>query len=274
MIKKLEYVLKKIIKVFFKEGFYGIYSICLDQLILFRKKKNIKIIIKNSQNLIINGIYKSTYLTNQSNWSQSDLGTKLLGLYEEEVQKKILEIKKKYFLRNFVNFGSSDGFHILGLLKNKIFEKALAFEINPIGRKIIEHNAKINNLNNKIRIFGKADFQIVKKYLKPEELKKTLFLIDIEGAEYDLFSNDNLEVFKSSFFVIEDHPFTTTDKQKKNEFYKKINSKFFLEHISSGSRNPFKFKFLDYLNDNEKWLLISESRPEKMRWIILYPKKI
>ena len=174
-------------------------------------------------------------------------------------------------MRNFVNFGASDGYHVLGLLKNKIFNNALAFEINPISRKALEENVKSNYLVSKVKIFNEANFEIVQKNLNDEELKKTLFLIDIEGEEYNLFKKINLEKFKSSFFIIEDHSFMIKNEYKK-KFFTLINSKYVVKKITTSSRNPFKFDFLKKLGDDERWLLASEGRTESMSWLVLYPK--
>jgi hypothetical protein len=37
-------------------------------------------------------------------------------------------------------------------------------------------------------------------------------------------------------------------------------------------RNPFKFKILNNFNDDDKWLLMGERRPQSMSWLILEPK--
>ena len=48
---------------------------------------------------------------------------------------------------------------------------------------------KLNKIENKVKIFGEANFKEVKKNLNIPELKKTLFLVDIEGDEFNLFNN-------------------------------------------------------------------------------------
>jgi hypothetical protein len=44
--------------------------------------------------------------------------------------------------------------------------------------------------------------------------------------------------------------------------------------LNDGSRNPNLLKKLENLNDDEKWLLMSENRPSRMNWIILIPKSV
>ena len=47
---------------------------------------------------------------------------------------------------------------------------------------------------------------------------------------------------------------------------------FNVNYLENGSRNPHKFKILDFLNDDEKYLIMSENRPCTMNWLILSPK--
>ena len=43
--------------------------------------------------------------------------------------------------------------------------------------------------------------------------------------------------------------------------------------IKDNAKNPFNYKILDPFTDDEKYLMMSEGRPETMQWLILYPKK-
>ncbi len=38
-------------------------------------------------------------------------------------------------------------------------------------------------------------------------------------------------------------------------------------------KNPFGFRILDKFSDDEKYLMMSEGRPQTMRWLVLQPKK-
>ena len=43
----------------------------------------------------MSGNYKGTYLINKSHWSKFDFASKLLGLYEQQIQNFIVEMQKK-----------------------------------------------------------------------------------------------------------------------------------------------------------------------------------
>ena len=109
--------------------------------------------------------------------------------------------------------------------------------------------------------------------LKDINPRKVFFLVDIEGKEYDLFNNDFCKKFSKSTFIIEEHPFNINSKKKINNFIKNLKKYYNLEILKDVSKNPFNFDILNKYNDDEKYLMMSEGRPESMRWLILRPKK-
>jgi len=263
-----------------KHGIDGLIYVVLKNLklnskfisIIEKKKYYLeKKIIKITNKTILSGIYKSTRLTCESHWGGFDTSSKLLGFYEKQVQEKILELKNKFHLEYFINFGASDGYHALGLLKNNIFKYAYVFEINDKSRTIINDNSKINNLSEKIKILGKANFEDFKKNLNSEKLKKTLFLIDIEGEEFKILNKINLPIFKNSILVVENHDFLS-NKEDVEKFFNLMKKHFNLEILNNGSRNPYEIAEIKYFDDDEKWLLVSENRKQTMNWLIFIPK--
>ena len=171
----------------------------------------------------------------------------------------------------FIDCGAAEGFHIISLLKKKIFKTAVAFEINKKSRDLLIKNAINNNVKKKISVYSKANFASLKK-LEIKNFKKTLFLLDIEGAEFNLFDKNFCRYFSKSFFIIEDHNFIILNKKKTNSFYKTIKKFFKVEFVDDNFENPLNYKILDNLTEDEKYLILSEGRPLRMQWIILLPK--
>lgn len=241
------------------------------------KEKKIELeykIRKLAKNFILNGNYSNTYLSGKSCWQIFDNCSKYLGLYEEQIQNKIIKVQKENNLKFLVNFGASDGYHILGLLKNSVFERGLAFEINATEKLYLEDNIKKNNLESKIQTFSKANFKDVFKNIEPENLKKTLFLIDIEGGEFELFNERTIKILSNSFFIIENHDFMIKNKEYIEKFWSNTKNFFNYELIYQSPRNPFSIAFLNQFSEDEKWIMMSEMRPQNMNWIFLKPKII
>jgi hypothetical protein len=89
-----------------------------------RKKKILKIILLYSKKKIIEGPYKNVKFNYESKWDELYLPSKYLGLYERQIQIKIIELKKKYKLQNIINIGAAEGYHIVSLIKKKSLKTA------------------------------------------------------------------------------------------------------------------------------------------------------
>ena len=101
--------LKRIYIKYEKDGIWRVVSILLQKLgikttyssFMHKKKFNLyKKISKITKHKVVNGYYKSLILSKNYSWNKYnvDLSSKLLGCYEEQVQEKIIQIKKKIIL--------------------------------------------------------------------------------------------------------------------------------------------------------------------------------
>lgn len=236
----------------------------------------IKKIIKVSKNRVMYGLYKNVYFNseNGTHWNYFDFGSKLTGFYEEQIQEKIIELKNKYKLINLVNIGAGEGYHAVSLIKKKYFNKGYAFEINQKGQQAIKKNIVKNNIKGKIKIFGEGNYNSIKNTIDIKGLKKTLFLMDIEGGEFKFFDKKNINFFNKSCFIIEYHGNIEFNKLNNIEkkFFNLIKNNFKLEIIRNSGRNPFKLPQLTEFSDDDRWLMMSETRAVEMIWLALVPK--
>jgi hypothetical protein len=280
-----------IIKDYFKkEGFFVALLHIINFLIfiIFKKRSFIKTpfhktkifltkkICALSNYKIMYGPYRNVFfmrkihkLNKKTHWISYNLASQLLGFYELEVQKKIIEIQKKKRLTKIINIGAGDGYHIVSLIKNKIFENGIAFEMNKEGQETIMLNAIDNKIEKKIKILGEFNSDSISSNLVQD--KKTLFLIDIEGGEFSFFNKYNINFLNKFHFIIEDHSQFQNNSKIVNNFFKLIKKNFQLETIQNQGRNPSLIQSLDQFVDDEKWLIMSEDRPFNMRWLVLKP---
>jgi len=235
------------------------------------RKKNIgKKIYNTFSGKIIDGIYKGVKIFPKEHWS-NDLGSKILGLYEKQVQDTVKNLCFKNKITTLVNFGAAEGYHLTGLIKNKIINKGFGIEINKATINTLKKNIKLNKINNKIKIISQPTLNFINIYLNKKELAKTLFLIDIEGDEYNLINSENIKLIKKSFLLIEMHPFANVSKIKKKKFQNILKKNFRIKIVKNSGRDPFKKK-IENLSDDERWLIVSEGRPNEMEWLLCYPK--
>jgi len=218
---------------------------------------------------IIDGIYKDSKFIYASEFFLAK-PAQLLGCYEKEVQEKIFELSKKYNLNYFMSIGAGEGYHAIGSRVANLFEHSLCFELEKKNREIIKKNFNLNSINKNFDIFGKADLDFFEVIKNKVELNKSLFLFDIEGDEFKILNQENLSLIKNSCLIIELHHFYLT-KSQNEEFLERLKKHFKITFINTGNRQFSKFKILDKFNDDEKWLLMSESRPATMNWIICEP---
>ena len=218
------------------------------------------------------GLFKDLKLNKEQYWNSGDLGSKIYGFYEKDIQEIIYKVVKKYKIKQFINIGSADGYFPIGFLRINLFKNAICFEQNKIGQKSIIQNAKTNKVLDKIKVFGELNNTNFNKELIPK-LKKSpsIILCDIEGYEYKLFSLKNLELLKNEFLIIEIHP---TSKSNQINFNKKIKRYFNTREIFSSFYNFKDLQELHNINDIDRSLLTSEGRSFIGKWLFLEPKLI
>ena len=266
--------LSKFIHAYQRDGAIGFLNVFLAKLgFKYRFKtliqKRIEYLEKNlkiySNNIVQSGPYKNLKLPNEKNWSDYDFCSKILGIYELEVQSKLFSWNSK----NFVNLGGAEGFHGLGQLVSKAKSNLIVFEQDETSKKILIENAKLNNLFNKITVLGKAENDFLEKLNRLNiDLKETCFLVDIEGDEYKIFSLENIKKLNKSKLIIELH----FDENHQSILLDNLKKYFNLEILTTASRDFSKFDFLNNLNDVDRWILASENRPNLMKWVVCVPK--
>lgn len=229
-------------------------------------------IFKLAKNKIFFGPYKNTKIINDIKQTFNIyIIQQILGTYEINVQEYSIDLQKKYKLKNIVSFGSGNGFHPLGLIKNSYFKKAICFEKNRLFQKILIKNFKINNILGKLSCFSEASFKKVFDLLDDNELKRTLFIIDVEGDEYELLNNKIFNKIKNSYLIIENHDFKIKNKNKIKKIKKLLNKTFNVKIINSKFPKIEDYLYKINLNQDELVLSLFEKR-KKMDWFICKPK--
>ena len=236
-----------------------------------------KNIAKLCNNKIISGFYKDVKIEINKNWNTLDAASKYLGIYEQEVQESIASLQKKKISKKkyLINLGAGEGYHPIGLLKKNFFNRAILYETDKQGQHLIKKNSIANKVSGKITILGQAKINFLNDiHFKNLRLVDCFFLFDIEGDEFKLLNKENIFKLKKSNLLIELHPMykINDQRQDKNILVKNLKKFFKIQTLTTTNRDLSKFKFLDSVSDNEKWLLVSEGRPEKMEWLICVPK--
>jgi 16S rRNA G966 N2-methylase RsmD len=219
---------------------------------------------------VVDGVFKGAKFIYSSSYNTVK-PAQLLGCYEKEVQEKIFELSKKNNLEYFINIGAGDGYHAIGAKVANLVKNLFFFEMDEKNRNTIYKNLELNKCSKDSEILSLADLNFLKLIEDKIKFDKSLFLIDIEGDEFNILNDNNLADMKNSFLIIEFHSFyASLNVQEK--FLKRLNKYFKVTSVKTGNRQFSSFDFLHKFNDDEKWLMMSECRPVTMEWLICEPK--
>mgnify|MGYP001164133022 FL=1 len=274
VINYLKFLYKKLVKRDFKWLLFEIiYRVTFKKLelridnIVEKKRKSLAKKISNIyNNTVQQGPFKGMQINDDQFWGEGDKSSKILGIYEKEIQDLMVEIQEENKYSTFIDIGGADGYFAVGSLVNDLFNECHVFEVSKKGRNSLKSNASKNNLNEGIKIHGKATRE---ELLKIKNLKNSLILCDIEGGEYELFEEKLVSEIHPSNIIIEIH---NDNKFSLEKFRKIFSDLYVLNKIFQKPRSIRQFKELEKFNDNNRSLIISEGRSYVQEWWHVTPK--
>ena len=213
------------------------------------------------------GPFKGLKFSTANNMWGDERGAMILGLYEQEVLESLARIPKDKY-KTIADLGAADGYYAIGSLVSNMFDVAYAFEASEDRRKAILENAVLNGVADRIHIRGLADRSFY-KLIPTDVLAGSVILVDIEGAEFELFDREVFSALRNSVIIIEVHD----DSEDRLALLKNSAAEFFnICEMTTTVRDMSKFDELRKFSDTDRWLLCSEGRPERMVWFRLDPK--
>lgn len=240
--------------------------------LMYKKRCDISLFLSEKfERTVAYGPFKGFNLGNGYKWGQADVGNMLLGIYESEVLKSLLDKPSDY--KTFIDIGAADGYFAIGSLVGNLFDKTYCFELSEESRKNIKFNATLNGVQDRIDINCGASSSFYKDLISKEvNLSHCVILCDIEGAEFGLFDDAVLNGLKKSILIIEIHDWHENGIERFKELKSRAMPYFEINEIRTGSRDLSIFPEVAGLRDDDRWLLCSEGRHHLMTWLRLDPK--
>ena len=216
--------------------------------------------------IVQKGIFKNLKLYHRISWGKGDIASKIYGFYENKIQEKLKDLKKPIL----IDIGAADGFFAIGSLKSKICDFCYAFEETKKSRENLYITAEINDVKNNISIMGGVTKDNFFSLLPSEiDFSQTIILCDIEGGEFNFFTNEILKKIKYSNIIIEIHD---NKYNLEIDLLERVKKYFDVSIIIDNDKNFENILELHSLNDIDRNLIICEGRSYIGKWWHLSPK--
>ena len=269
MIWKLS---RSVIRKYHREGLHGVNEAIryrINRKFVKKQRRLISQRVARSLDYTVRyGPFEGLKLLEKETWGD-DQGTKCMGFYEQQVQEALVEIRQTRDRTILFDIGGADGYFAIGSLVRSLYDFVYVFESSSAGRESLEKAAQLNGVRERIEIHGEATQAGIREVFSshPElKMEEVVFLVDIEGAEYRIFSNEFLDYLSAADLIIEMHDYTLG--RSKVERFKSAVFSHEVNEISCSSRDPRAHEELDMLMDDDCWLFLSEGL-QSMKWLYL-----
>jgi hypothetical protein len=204
------------------------------------------------------GVFKGLKLVITREDVTTDFPSMFFGTYEEEVLNSLKDIPPSY--TNFINLGAGDGYYPIGVIKSGIFSSAIAFEGSVHRRNQIRKLAEANGCLEYVEIREYASDGCFDEF-ESMFLSQSVILSDIEGGEFDIFTEKNLKILCGSIIIIEIHDFLVSQgKSKFDDLVNRASKDFEISWLTTTSRDPSRFEELHHYSDIDRWITMAEGR--------------
>jgi hypothetical protein len=151
-------------------------------------------------NKVVRGPFAGMIVPERSIWGDGNASTKLLGVYEHELQPAI----EHALWRQpdvVINVGCAEGYYAIGFAR--MGKRVFGFDVSAEARLQCEDFAEQNDVHVELRdgAYEPEELQLI------EVTGKRLYVIDVEGSEDRLIDLKRCSALSSADLIIECHDF-------------------------------------------------------------------
>jgi hypothetical protein len=196
---------------------------------------------------------------------------KILGVYESELAPFFLKWAAIPF-QHIINVGAAEGYYAIGCAMLWPQTIVTAFESSEEGRTLLTRNVELNGLQSRLKIREHCEPQQLDAATRNDE--PTLVIMDVDGAEGNLLSPDEVPGLANAHIIVEIHDYV--DGQLGEIVSSRLKSTHVIEEVRTRTRT-----FWDFHEPRAQWLRFwllpylkqyaNELRPAPMRWFCCTP---
>jgi len=216
--------------------------------------------------VVQHGPLKGLHLGGGSTWGSDSVG-QIFGLYEQQLFPYLTGHKHAVF----VDVGAADGVWAVGLVKAGHFDRCVCFEQRPKGRQTIRKRARQNGVAERIDIRGAAETADLVALAGELTDSNPVFLIDIEGAEFDMLTPEFFAAARNATIVIELHPWASDRPDPVADLVAAAGDGFTIARVDDSVRDMSGLLDQTEMHDLLRYTLVSEDRSRAQKWLALTP---
>jgi len=224
-------------------------------------------VIAATGGMVAAGPFRGMSIDARTSWGDGALIPKLLGCYEAEVIDALTGLKDRTF-DIAVNIGSAEGFYSIAAAKFLGIPRSIAVDLDPAARDATMRNAEANGVAAQVETRESMDAAGLAALLR--ETPRALVISDCEGFELELFTPETITALGRAACLIECHDFD--GRPVLAPLKERFGASHDLKVVTEGPRDPNLYPVLRKLDSLERWLAISEHRPETMHWLLVLPR--
>lgn len=219
--------------------------------------------------IVRHGPFKGMIFSTETSPASSTYA-KLLGSYESEIHPFInIVLARQHQL--VVNIGCDDGYYALGFAWRKPGIKVIAYDSNKNAIAKALSLAKKNNLENQVSFAGTFNATHINEL---DESINTFFIVDCEGAEREIFTQENAAKLRRADLLIELHINLHPDLE---DYFSNMFSHTHDVQVVNSIDDHLKARHFDYPEiagrSYELKKYITQEREIFMQWMLLTAKE-
>lgn len=156
-------------------------------------------VYRDSTPEVLHGPFAGMKYFNRVVWGP--LTPKWIGSYECELWDIVEEIVRRSY-PTVIDVGCAEGYYAVGLAWRMPSTRVHAFDLDCFARRQVRALAELNRVSDRLVVEAECTHEVLRELIHP---KRTLLVVDIEGAELQLLDPDACPRLRSCDILVECH---------------------------------------------------------------------